>query len=170
MNHSEFIRLGAPHVDAFYALALRLTKNREAAQDLVQEAAFLAVKHWNSFQANTNFRAWIMTIIRNTFFSACRRDQRRRELLLESSGKLGWSGEKVTYNPAESQLGVEEIMRLVNALPEHYRTAFLLHYRGLKYREIADRVGAPVGTIKSRVSTARSILREQLTKLNRDVA
>ncbi|MEL7162557.1 MAG: RNA polymerase sigma factor [Bacteroidota bacterium] len=170
MNHSEFIRLGAPHVDAFYAQALRLTKNREAAQDLVQEAAFLAVKHWNSFQANTNFRAWVMTIIRNTFLSTCRRNQRRRELLQESRAKLTWSANEVTYNHAESQLGVEEIMRLVNALPEHYRVSFLLHYRGLKYREIAERVGAPVGTIKSRVSTARAILREQLTTLNRDVA
>ncbi|MEM9260396.1 MAG: sigma factor-like helix-turn-helix DNA-binding protein, partial [Bacteroidota bacterium] len=93
-----------------------------------------------------------------------------KTLFRESRITLGWGQDEATYNPAESSMGVEEIMRLVNALPEHYRTSFLLHYRGLKYREIAALVQSPVGTIKSRVSTAKALLREQLTQLHRSVA
>lgn len=149
--------------------ALRLTKDPEAAKDLLQETAFHAFKNRGQYQPGTNFKAWAFAIIRNTFISEYRRSKRRRDLLKATNPHLGWTENRITYNPAEGNLGAERIMELINGLPLAFRQPFMLHFEGVRYQEIAARMGIPVGTAKSRVFTARQQLREQLKNLYDDV-
>ncbi len=167
MTIHDFTRLGQQHLPEMEAQALRLTKNREQAKDLLQEAAYLAFKNRHQFTPGTNFRAWSRKIIRNTFLSDYRQGKRRNDLLVKTPLHLDWSNREVTYNPAEGELGAEKIMELVQRLPVIYRHPFLLHFEGVKYREISVRLGIPVGTAKSRVFTARTILKKKIEELYR---
>ncbi|MEM6769123.1 MAG: sigma-70 family RNA polymerase sigma factor [Bacteroidota bacterium] len=170
MNLTEFTRLGERHQADFEAQALRLTRDPEAAKDLLQEAAFNAYKNRHQYQPGTNFLAWAKTIIRNTFLSEYRRKKRRRALIETTHPHLNWTEKLVTHNPAEGNLGAEHIMELINQLPVEFRHPFMLHFQGVRYREIADRMGIPLGTAKSRVFTARQQLRKRLRVLYGDVA
>lgn len=167
MTITEFTRLGEQHLPEMEAQALRLTKNPEQAKDLLQEAAYWAFKNRQQFQDGTNFRAWAKTIIHNTFFSQYRQQKRRDDLLKAKPLHNDWSIREVTYNPAEGTLGAEKIMELIQDLPVIFRHPFLLHFEGVKYREIANRMGIPVGTAKSRVFTARQMLQKQIDALYR---
>ncbi|MEL7163450.1 MAG: RNA polymerase sigma factor [Bacteroidota bacterium] len=165
MSIEEVKQLGQQHRSEFRALALTLTRDEERAKDLLQDAIYQILKHKDSFRPGTNFVAWVKTIIRNTFLSGYRRQQRRRTLVERDQPTGQWLGERTVDNSAESALGTEEIMDLIEQLPARYRQAFLLHYQGIKYREIALRTGVPIGTAKSRVHTARVQLRQWLTVL-----
>lgn len=167
MSIHEFITLGQRHLPEMEAQALRLTKNAEAAKDLLQEAAYWAFRNRTHFKEGTNFRAWSLAIIRNTFLSDYRKSKRRSDLLKEQPPQQGWSTGEITYNPAEGVLDAQTIMGIVQTLPVIYRHPFLLHFEGIKYREIANRLGIPVGTAKSRVFTARQLLRDKVDKLYR---
>ncbi len=167
MTITEFTRLGEQYLPEMKAQALHLTKNPEQAKDLLQEAAYWAFKNRQQFQSDTNFRAWVQAIIRNTFFSNYRQQKRRGDLLEAKPLHNDWSTCEVTYNPAEGTLGAEKILESVQQLPVIYRHPFLLHYEGVKYREISLRLGIPVGTAKSRVFTARQILKKQIDALYR---
>lgn len=168
MTHQDFIRLGWQYMPFMKAQAIRLTKDADAARDLLQEAALLAYKNRHQYRSGTNFRAWSSRIIRNVFLSQVRQEKRRRELMAEKPPHLGWTNPEATaHNPAEGKLGAEHIMGLIDKLPIHFRHPFLLHYEGVKYKEISNRLGIPIGTAKSRVFTARTILKEQVVSLYR---
>lgn len=165
MQLSEFTSLGQHYLPDMEAHALRLTRNEDAARDLLQESAYWAYRNWKTFQPGSNFRAWALTIIRNTFFSDYRSLKRRRELLENHQPDLNWGEPRITYNSAEGKLGAEKIMEVINELSEEFRKPFLLHYQGLKYREISLRMNIPIGTAKSRVFTAKKILQQRITRL-----
>ncbi len=165
MTINEVQDLGQRHLSEFRALALTLTHDEERARDLLQDVSYLMLKHRDTFKAGTNFSAWAKTIIRNTFISDYRQQKRRRELVIRDRPEAGWIGDHAITNPAESHMGAEEIMVMVNELPAKYRRAFLLHYRGVKYKDIARMMNIPLGTAKSRVFTARKMLKEQLLRL-----
>lgn len=165
MSPNEFTRLGERHLPELRALALRLTKNATAAEDLLQEAAFWAFKNRDQFRSGTNFRAWALTIVKNTFLTGYRRERRRRDLVQDVRPDGPWRADRTIANPAEGNLGASTILSCVADLPVHLRHPFMLHYEGVKYREISDRLGIPVGTAKSRVFTARQTLRRRLEYL-----
>jgi len=162
LTTTELQLLGQRHLPEFRAFALRLTADRDRAEDLIQDTLYLALKYRTSFQIGSNFRAWIKTIIRNTFISDYRRTKRRRDLLREERISGGYFSDRIIQNPAESNLGAEEIMKLIEEMPKIYRRAFLLFFQGMKYQEIAKLTGVPVGTAKSRVFTARKSLKALL--------
>lgn len=163
MTTQQLHQLGESHRAEFQSFALQLTKDEERAKDLLQDAIYLAIKHRAGFQPGTNFRAWVKTIIRNSFLTAYRRSSRRSGLIAKDRPSQGWLSAGHVANRAESTLGAEEIMTRIERLPRIYREAFLLQFRGVKHKDIARRMGVPVGTIKSRVHTARRILSEQLS-------
>ncbi|OAV43684.1 RNA polymerase sigma factor [Lewinella sp. 4G2] len=167
MTITEFTQLGEQYLPAMEAQALRLTNDPHRAKDLLQEAAYSAYKNRQQFRPGTSFLAWAQAIIRNTFFSSYRQQKRRGDLLKATPIHDSWSTREVTYNPAEGTMGAEKIMELVQGLPVIFRHPFLLHYEGVKYREISLRLGIPVGTAKSRVFTARQILKKQIDALYR---
>ena len=144
--------------------ALPLTRDEDKAADLLQEAIYLVIKNHERFTQGTNLQAWIKTIIRNVFITGYRKGKRRQEIAEENVPANNWANQTTENNPAEATLGAEEIMARIDALPPIYRRAFRLHLNGIKYKDIATLTGVPVGTAKSRVWTARNMLRERLVK------
>ena len=148
---------------AFYPdyrpFALTLTRDEDKAMDLLQEAIYLILKNHERFVSGTNVQAWIKTIIRNLFITDYRKGKRRQEIVTEEVPASNWANRTIEDNPALAQLSAEDIMERVEALPEIYRRAFKLYNNGLKYQEIANITGVPIGTAKSRVWTARQQLR-----------
>ena len=149
-----------------YSFALSLTKNEESARDLVQETAFKAFKYRDRYVPQTNLRAWLMTIMRNSFINDYRKRKRRQTLSDTTYNDfLIDSGHQVVMNLGESSVMVDEILRVVNELEDWVRVPFLMHFRGFKYEEIAKELDVPLGTIKSRIFFARQKLQVQMRDL-----
>jgi len=162
---SEFEALAMPLVDSLYNFANWLTSNREDAEDLVQETFLKALKNFHSFQLGTNFKAWMFTILRNTFYSKVSRVERKNTVSFETEDEL--PPLMSTANP-ESQLvdylGVKRIWSAIEQLPLGFREVFLLReVEEASYSEIAEILSIPVGTVMSRLSRARSNLRTTLS-------
>lgn len=164
MTPHEISRLSHRFYPEYRSFALKLTRDEDLAADLLQEAIYLVLKNHERFTKGTNLQAWIKTIIRNTFISGYRKQKRRQEITDEHLHQEVWMNKIVDENPAVSDLGAEEIMTRVEALPPNFRRAFLLHYNGMKYKDIATLTKVPVGTAKSRVWTARNMLRARVKR------
>ena len=147
------------------AFAYNLTKNTEDAKDLYQETAFRAMTNREKFRAGTNFKAWLFTIMKNIFINNYRRRVKRNSIM-DSSDNLYYlnSGWDSVGNRAETSIFMKELKEMISNLEESLRTPFLLHYRGFKYQEIADQLGLPLGTIKSRIFFARKELKALIDK------
>lgn len=149
-----------------FSFALNLTKDEESARDLVQETAFKAFKYRDRYEPQTNLRAWLMTIMRNSFINEYRKRKRRQTLNDNTSNDyLLDSGQQTVANQGESSVMQEEIIKVVNTLEDWVRIPFLMHFQGFKYEEIADELEVPLGTIKSRIFFARQKLQAQMRRL-----
>ncbi len=136
------------------AFAVSLCGDIERADDLVQETLLKAWDHLESFQEGTNLRAWLFTILRNTYFSECRR--RRREVE-DRDGKK--AGDLAVHPGQQGHLDMQDFRRALDVLPPDQREALVLvGAAGFSYEEAAAISGCAVGTIKSRVNRARSKL------------
>jgi RNA polymerase sigma-70 factor, ECF subfamily len=165
--HARFERDVLPHLSRLYPAALRMTRNASDAEDLVQETSAKAYAAFHQFKPDTNLRAWLNRILANTFISGYRK--RRREPVQELAGDverdLGALYLRARSAEAEAmdRLGDEEIARALADLPEAFRmTVYLADVEGYAYKEIAEIMGTPVGTVMSRLHRARGRLREQL--------
>ncbi len=163
------------HLDALYGLAMRLTAGDEArAEDLVQEAVLKAYRAWDDFVLGTNCRAWLMTILRNTFINEYRKAQRQPSPVEfeEIQDRSVFEGLK-SADPAEllfDRLIDEEVIRAIDALADEFRIPVVLSdLEGLGYQEISDIMGIPVGTVKSRLFRARRRLQQELYAYAREM-
>lgn len=170
---AEFEELVLAHVDTLYGVALRLTRNRADAQDLTQEALLRALRFHDKFKPGTHVRAWLLTILRNTFINDYRR-RARRPMTVELTGRELIPDRRmdraVGYMPdAMKEASVldlleEDVRDAVDALPEGHRaTVIMADLQGLTYQEIADRLKCPVGTVMSRLHRGRRALRSALS-------
>lgn len=155
------------HIDRVYQVALRLTRDETRAEDLVQETYLRACRSWRQYEPGTNARAWLLTILRNTFVSEGRRPHRRARTveLTEVQETLELAGLRQLDPEGESmrQIFGERVGRAITALPVEFReTLVLSDLAGLRYVEVAEVVGVPIGTVKSRLFRARRALQEQL--------
>lgn len=154
------------HLDALYSFALKLTHERDDAEDLVSETVLRALDRWEQYQLGTNARAWLFTILYHAFVSRKRRIDARELPLPEESD--GWSSSEAVGDPDPEgrfydSFVDEEITRAIDSLPEDYRmTLVLSDVHGLRYAEIAAILGIPEGTVKSRLFRGRRILQKQL--------
>jgi len=150
-----------------HSLALYLTKDKNVANDLFQETAFRAFRSHGKYKRNTNMKAWLSTIMRNSFINEFRKNRKRNELQRgNSSGYFVKSYESNSYNNGEMNINIEAIKDIINQLDDTVRKPFLMVYQGYKYSEIQQILGnIPIGTIKSRVHQARKTLRTQLLSL-----
>jgi RNA polymerase sigma-70 factor, ECF subfamily len=141
------------------AFAVSLCGDVERADDLVQETLLKAWNHLDSFQEGTNLRAWLFTILRNTYFSECRR--RRREV----EDRDGTKAADLSVHPEQpGHLDMQDFRRALDILPIDQREALVLvGAAGFSYEEAAEISGCAVGTIKSRVNRARSKLTDLLS-------
>ena len=146
------------HVDALFRVALRFVGNAADADDLVQDTLFRAYQAWDQFQRGTNAKGWLITILRHVFINEYRRDARRRQILEAAPTQPEHA--RVRYL---DDLVDDEVMRAIDALPLPYREVVVLRdIEDLHYDEIADLLGVPVGTVKSRLFRAREVLQEKL--------
>ncbi len=162
------------HLDALYHVALRLTRNRAEAEDVVQEAFLRAFRSFDRFNPGTNCRAWLFTILRNVFLNRVR--SKGREVLEAEMGgpdQLEMATDtQVDRNPEEQFLQTMlhgDVDRALTTLPLAFREmVMLVDIEGLTYREVAEVVGCPIGTVMSRLSRGRVLLRRALVRLARE--
>jgi RNA polymerase sigma-70 factor (ECF subfamily) len=154
------------HLDALYSFALKLTRSREDAEDLVSDTILRAFDRWEQYRLGTNIRAWLFTILYHAFVSRKRRIDAREVQLPEDIDS--WSAYEVVGDADpegtfyDSFLD-EEITAAIDALPQDYRSAVVLSdIQGLRYAEIAEILGIPEGTVKSRLFRGRRMLQKKL--------
>lgn len=162
-RREDFDRVAFAHFGELRRVALRVCEDRETADDLVQETYLRAWRSFDKFEPGTNCRAWLFRI----FFyvrSEYRKSQARQPLVFS----LDYVKESTLPSQTNTllDLTLEEIKRAFSELPEPFRIAVLLSdIEGLKYREIAEALNVPVGTVMSRLSRGRRMLRAKLTTL-----
>jgi RNA polymerase sigma-70 factor (ECF subfamily) len=145
----------------FYAMSL--TSNTENAQDLLQETFLKALIYRDKFTQNTNFKAWIYTIMKNTFINNYRRNISAKNTFDAPINDFHLNNEKDKGNPTpESIYNSKEITKCINALEDDYKTPFNMFLQGYKYKEIAEELNLPLGTIKSRIFFTRKKLEKSL--------
>jgi RNA polymerase sigma-70 factor (ECF subfamily) len=148
--------------------ALSLTHNLEDAQDLLQDTYLKAIKYRAKFEDSTNLRAWLFTIMKNTFINAYRRNTKIKKLV--STGDeiaLNRAFKQNSYEQSESRINAKAIIKEINGLTDEYKVPFTRYYNGYKYEEIAHEMNLPLGTVKSRIFLARKILMKSLEQFKR---
>jgi RNA polymerase sigma factor (sigma-70 family) len=140
------------------SFALGFTRNNEDAKDLTQETMLKAIKYKNYYTPQTNFKAWIFTIMRNIFINQYRRKV-KSGTIFDNSKELYLINNSPGHdvNPV-SQISLKHIQEKIDGLSEEYKYPFEMHFKGFKYKEIAEKLGIPIGTVKSRIFIARKKL------------
>jgi RNA polymerase sigma-70 factor, ECF subfamily len=173
-DRARFTEMTMEHMPSLYSAALRMTRNRSDAEDLVQETFLKAYRAFDSFQDGTNLKAWLYRILTNTFINSYRSAKRRPELsdvedvedlyLYHRLGDLQSSG---TGRSAEDEMFDRftdiEVKEALESLPEAFRIAVILaDVEGFSYKEIAEITDVPIGTVMSRIHRGRKALQKAL--------
>lgn len=175
-----FEALLAPVWKVAYSVAYRLTNNSSDAEDLIQEAALLAFRHFDSFEQGTNFKAWFLRILTNCFLTKTRARKRRPTTvnlddlpdlyLYRQTADAGLHVQ--SEDPASlvmRHMKVEQVAAALHALPEEYRVVSSLYFmEDLSYQEIAECLSCPVGTVRSRLHRGRKMLQSMLWSIALD--
>ena len=172
----DFEEVALVHLDLLYRTALRLTHDRAEADDLVQETWLRALQHFDQFDPGSNCRAWLVTILRNAFLNRLRRQGRER---LESD-MTGERGDSAPFEDSAIERSTPEeeffqtvfhgdVERALKSLsPAFQQVIVLADLEGFTYKEIAQVLNSPLGTVMSRLSRARQFLRTELRTLARE--
>ena len=173
VRRSEFEETALVHLDALYGAACRLTRNARDAEDLVQETVLRAYRFWETFEKDSNCKAWLLRILTNTFINEYQRRKRSRQVLDAATAEQEATDGVLVHAAAEAQKSPEsmlvdrsvsdDVQRALDALPDDFRIAVVLcDIEGLSYKEIADVMGTPVGTVMSRLFRGRRLLQASL--------
>lgn len=139
--------------------ALSLTRNTDDALDLLQDTYVKAITYREKFEDSTNIKAWLFTIMKNTFINAYRRNVKTKLLISKGDDiAMERAFKQNSYDHSESRLNAKEIIRHIENLGDEYKVPFTRYYNGYKYEEIANEMKLPLGTVKSRIFIARKIL------------
>lgn len=143
--------------------AMRLTKDREDANDLMQETILKAFSNRDKYQDGTNLKAWMYTIMKNTFITNYQR-MVRKNTFIDSTDNLHYinSSTNAIDNSAYGEFVVKDIDGAIDKLNNTYKVPFLMHFSGFKYHEIAEKLAIPIGTVKNRIHMARKELKDKL--------
>lgn len=179
-RRAQFEALLEPLLPRAYAAARYMTGDETEAEDLVQDAALLAWRGFDGFELGTNFRAWFLRILTNHNYTRVRRAGRRPQpvpldelpdlyLYRRTGADAPDGGGEDPAGALVERLDVEEVHRAIEELPDEFRTVAALYFaEDLSYREIADAVGCPVGTVRSRLHRGRKLLQVALWRLARE--
>ena len=165
MSAIEFDQVIINNAEYLKPFAITLTRDNETAKDLLQETMFRALANREKYNAGTNIKAWLYTIMRNIFINDYRRKAKQNTILDNSINEFLLNSNQLSViNTAESNLQMKEIQQAVYQLPDIFKNPFMLYFDGYKYNEISVLLKEPLGTIKSRIHFARKLLKEQLTR------
>ncbi|MDH6313853.1 RNA polymerase sigma factor (sigma-70 family) [Parabacteroides sp. PFB2-10] len=149
--------------DNLFSFALTLTANKEEAMDLLQDTTLKVLDNRDKFVDNTNFKGWVMTVMRNIFINNYNRVVRSNTLI--DGGVDVYNVDTICHSGFDSPEGcidMNEINQAIEGLSEDMKTPFALFVSGYKYDEISDIMGIPMGTVKSRIFVARQRLQNEL--------
>ena len=166
-----------PHMSALYGMALKYTHNETEAEDLVQDALIKAYNSFDSYEEGTNCRAWLFRILTNTFINKYRRSKRERAYVdkvlteyLEDSSLTSESADKSLESleteeaTSESFAFSDEIIHALNAISNEFKSIVILaDLQEMSYKEIAEKLHIPLGTVMSRLFRGRQMLKKSLT-------
>ncbi len=172
-KRTEFEATALVHLDALYGAAHRLTRNPRDAEDLVQETVLRAYRFWDGFQKDSNCKAWLFKILTNTFINHYQKQKRGREVLGAAMAEQEATDGVLFHEQAESQRDPEDLLlnhtvsedvvRALTSLSPEFRLAVVLcDIEGFSYKEIAEIMECPVGTVMSRLYRGRRLLKESL--------
>ena len=174
----EFEELTLKRLKALYNFAYRLVRNTRDAEDLVQETYLKAFRSFDKFEEGTNIKAWLLRILKNTFINRYRQNQREKEKVdftkIEESYEtlIDESGILYSENPEAllmKNVYTEEVDRALQELPDEYRIVIhLAIVEDFSYKEIAELLQIPIGTVMSRLHRGRKILQSSLIKFAQD--
>jgi RNA polymerase sigma-70 factor (ECF subfamily) len=171
-----FEQAALPHLDAVYNAAIRLTRNANDAEDLLQETILRAYRFFHQFAEGTNCRAWLLAILYNNFRNAYRRGGREQPAVTPEEfdrevEARSLEADQTGFNPEDligGRFVGRQIEAALNTIPAEFREALLLvDLHELNYQEVADVLEVPLGTIKSRVSRGRALMRVALRDFDR---
>ena len=163
MTKSEFGTLILSHQSFLKQLALKLTKNTEASNDLTQETYFKAIRNSDKFQKGTNIKGWLYTIMKNTFINAYRKSKNQNTFVDETENKYFINiGQTEKVAQTDAIVDREYMMEQINSIEKTYVETFMMYYNGYKYEEISEILSIPLGTVKSRIFLARKKMQDKL--------
>ncbi|MDW3651470.1 MAG: RNA polymerase sigma factor [Bacteroidia bacterium] len=144
-------------------IAFKLTRDLEEANDLIQDTLVKALSNRDKFRDGTNLKAWLYTIMKNTFITNYHRFVKRKTFI-DTTDNMHFinSSSHTIDNNAGVKLAMDEIQKAIKSLDYEHKTPFMMHFQGYKYFEIADILNIPIGTVKNRIHIARKELKGQL--------
>ena len=146
-----------------HRFAMKLTADKEEADDLLQETSLKALDNEDKYTPDTNFKGLMYTIMRNIFINNYRKTVRDQTFVDQTENLFHLNlPQDSGFESTEGNYDLKEIRRIVNSLPKEYRVPFSMYISGFKYREIAERLGLPIGTVKSRIYFTRQRLQRDL--------
>ena len=178
-DQARFSELAIEYMPSLYTAALRMTRNPADAEDLVQETYLKAYRAFNSFTEGTNLKAWLYRILTNTYINAYRAKKRRPEesdiddlenfyLYRRLGGLEGAMAGRSAEDEVLDHFTETEVKEAIEALPEQFRMAVLLgDVEGFSYKEIAEILDVPIGTVMSRLHRGRRALQKRLYEFGR---
>ena len=178
-DQAQFADLAMPFMSALYSAALRMTRNPSDAEDLVQETYLRAYRGFGGFKEGTNLKAWLYKILTNTFINSYRAKKRRPdEVDLDNSedfflyrrldGLESMAADRTPESEVLESIPDEVVKEALEALPEQFRMAVLLgDVEGFSYKEIAEILDVPIGTVMSRLHRGRRALQKRLYEFGR---
>jgi RNA polymerase sigma factor (sigma-70 family) len=148
--------------------AMQLTRDPDEAQDLVQETLLKALTNQDKFKAGTNLKAWLYTIMRNSFINNYHKITRRSSQLVSDDAFVFLSADHrfIAQNGAAAAFILQDVRQAIRHLHQDFRRPFLMYFSGYKYLEIAAKLQIPIGTVKNRIHIARKELKQRLPVYN----
>ena len=163
MRTSNFTQNLLAMQSELHRFALKLTTDNEEANDLLQETSLKALDNEDKYTPDTNFKGWMYTIMRNIFINNYRKTVRDQTFVDQTENLFHLNlPQDSGFESTEGNYDLKEIRKIVHSLPKEYRVPFSMYVSGFKYREIAEKLGLPIGTVKSRIFFTRQRLQKDL--------